>query len=239
MDYKEWKNALLTAQKVLDQAGVEFWFSHGTLLGLMREGRNIDHDNDIDISFMADKFNPNALKLLFEEGFRILRVFGFKDSSFEIQIQRSEIKMDLFFYYKSGIKIRHSGFHKFSPMDAERIDYFFSSKCSEVESHYFSGIGDLSVSKYSNLFLKQNYGNWKEVVKSWDYSNSPRNKKYTDERVPYYLSRIELDNMLLETGLLPIFPFENAFYWELKYKRLLHKIALMKEKESNSDWDRD
>ncbi len=44
---------LATVAAVLDAAGVRWWVDHGTLLGLVRDGRPLPWDDDIDLSFRA------------------------------------------------------------------------------------------------------------------------------------------------------------------------------------------
>ncbi|MBK1734149.1 hypothetical protein CKO15_02395 [Halorhodospira abdelmalekii] len=44
-------------QKALDEAGVRWWIDHGTLLGLVREGRLLPWDRDVDLSLPAAGLN--------------------------------------------------------------------------------------------------------------------------------------------------------------------------------------
>jgi hypothetical protein len=42
--------ALRVAAEALTAAGADWWVAYGTLLGLVREGRLMAHDNDIDLA---------------------------------------------------------------------------------------------------------------------------------------------------------------------------------------------
>lgn len=45
---------LLETKKLLDELGIRFYLMAGTLLGIIREGRLLPWDNDIDIGLLAD-----------------------------------------------------------------------------------------------------------------------------------------------------------------------------------------
>lgn len=62
-------------KRILNEAGVEFILSYGTLLGAVRENDFISHDEDIDLS-MSHKDLPLLLSSLFllrEHGFEVCR----------------------------------------------------------------------------------------------------------------------------------------------------------------------
>lgn len=57
---------------LLNKAGVPYWVCHGTLLGLIRDGRLIPWDHDIDIALWAGDFSKEALiELMLKNGFRL------------------------------------------------------------------------------------------------------------------------------------------------------------------------
>ena len=51
-------------KRILNEAGVEFILSYGTLLGAVRENDFISHDEDIDLSMLHDGL-PRLLSSLF------------------------------------------------------------------------------------------------------------------------------------------------------------------------------
>ena len=64
------KNFIL-AIKILNKKKIDYWICHGTLLGLVRDKRLIEWDNDIDIGVLKSSKNRCIIKTLFEKkGFK-------------------------------------------------------------------------------------------------------------------------------------------------------------------------
>jgi hypothetical protein len=53
---------------ILDRLHVPFWLDWGTLLGCVRGGDLIPHDNDIDIGILAETWTPHLAQVLRDEG---------------------------------------------------------------------------------------------------------------------------------------------------------------------------
>lgn len=56
------KKALKEVKEVLDTNGIEFWLNFGGLLGAVREGKFIDHDNDIELNAWSQKVTEEQMK---------------------------------------------------------------------------------------------------------------------------------------------------------------------------------
>ena len=54
-----------------DKAGVPAFICYGTLLGAVRNGKLIGHDNDIDIAYVSE--HPHPVDVV-REGYRVERV---------------------------------------------------------------------------------------------------------------------------------------------------------------------
>lgn len=66
---------LLDFKRILDDAGITFLLSYGTLLGAVREGDFISHDEDIDLIVSCEQ-TPSLLSSLFvlrDNGFEVCR----------------------------------------------------------------------------------------------------------------------------------------------------------------------
>ena len=90
-------------QKLLEQTGFMFFFDMGTLLGIVREGRLLKHDMDIDIGVIvqgdADKEKLKAL--LISSGARlkyeyVVAELGVIEQSYLYQ----GVKFDISYYYR-------------------------------------------------------------------------------------------------------------------------------------------
>ena len=56
-------SCLKDLKKVLDKHQILFWLEHGTLLGLVRDGKIIEGDNDIDLSAFYKSFIDEYKKI--------------------------------------------------------------------------------------------------------------------------------------------------------------------------------
>lgn len=105
--------------EVLEKVGINYWLSHGTLLGLAREGKILDWDNDIDIAIEGYKA-IEFWKMLFNE----LENMGFRiDYRFNYLLCRKPNEVDLpislelnwrtdegFLYIGGSLEERNPGF---------------------------------------------------------------------------------------------------------------------------------
>ena len=66
---------LLDFKRVLDDAGITFLLSYGTLLGAVREGDFISHDEDIDLIVSCEQTQSllSSLFVLRDNGFEVCR----------------------------------------------------------------------------------------------------------------------------------------------------------------------
>jgi len=68
----ESEQVLLDVLDILDGSPFQYWVSHGTLLGLVREGRILPWDSDIDISVWSHEVSKEVIIELFQlQGFRV------------------------------------------------------------------------------------------------------------------------------------------------------------------------
>jgi tetratricopeptide (TPR) repeat protein len=100
--------AMQDLRDAMDRAGVPFFFAAGTALGLVREGRPLSADSDIDIGVFEPDWDRDALIALFT-----------RDPRFELdlhpQTKRVTIRhrggspIDVFRFYREGDHIYHDG----------------------------------------------------------------------------------------------------------------------------------
>ena len=72
---EQYSKLLLFFDDVMKQAGIPYWLSEGTALGVIRENRLLPWDDDIDTSFLEkyrDTFIKKVLPILEQNGFRIV-----------------------------------------------------------------------------------------------------------------------------------------------------------------------
>lgn len=162
---------------------VFFFFEAGTLLGIVREGRLLRHDNDIDVAVRAYEKEEidKTRKILLKAGCRLARTFtiegkGTVEDAFEIYGLRFDV-----FYINHG-----------DPMDYCYLMYK-GPETQETESEWnvmrlkFTPVTRLKKIEYEGLMvnvpedaeehLREKYGDWEKPNKYFDYQNAPNTEK--------------------------------------------------------------
>ena len=92
-------SVLTSGIHVLDAAGVPYWVCNGTLLGLVRDGRLIPWDIDLDIALMSDGDLEIVVPLLIESGFS---VYDAGDGSDYVVLEKDGVRFDLNLFREVG-----------------------------------------------------------------------------------------------------------------------------------------
>lgn len=148
------KSNLLAVKKVLDHHGVGFGLMYGTLLGAVREGGFITHDEDTDL-FVLEESRERLLGALFELGGAGF-VVGRYDGKL-LSITRADEYIDFYIFRKKGKSKREcSGY-------VVNFKHFLNT-----EEFYFLG-ERFNIPAHSKSLLKSLYGEDWETPKE----NSP------------------------------------------------------------------
>jgi len=102
---RQGSNTILKLQNILERSGLFFFFDMGTLLGIVREGRILKHDLDIDVAVYASSEDEKEFlrNLLMENSCRRRLSFsidglGIVEESFIYK----NIKFDINYYYREN-----------------------------------------------------------------------------------------------------------------------------------------
>jgi len=100
------------AIRILEKHGCTWWLEAGTCLGAVRERDFLAHDADIDIGIMGKHVDLwNTLQAEFKEaGFVLYHAWEHDGRKTELSFEREKIKLDLFFFYRSGEFMWHGIF---------------------------------------------------------------------------------------------------------------------------------
>lgn len=147
--------ALRDLLRVLDGAKVPFFFAAGTALGLVRAGRPLGADGDIDVGIFEEDFDRE----------RLIEIFT-ADPMFDLDLHpqsrkvglrhRGGAPVDIFPFYREGDRVWHDGvfvrWHN-SPFEVTR-----------------QRVGDLEVPLPADVdrYLTENYGDWRTPWPGFD-----------------------------------------------------------------------
>jgi tetratricopeptide (TPR) repeat protein len=140
----------------LDGAGVPYFIAAGTALGLVREGRPLSADNDIDVGVFDDQFDYDALMALFAKNPRFdfdvvhphTKKIGLK--------HRGGSPIDIFRFYPEGDKVYH-----------DAVFVRWANSPFQVERRDIRGL-NLPLPGDADKYLTENYGDWRTPNPSFD-----------------------------------------------------------------------
>ena len=167
-------------QSVLEQTGVPFFFDMGTLLGIVREGRLLGHDRDVDVAVCSA--DPNDIdfvtKILMDNGclhkyrYEVADI-GVVEDSFVI----NGIKFDINYYYRNGtFDLCYLSYTRpektYEPYTVDVVEL----RCQHVErlkSICFGG-KMIAIPEDAEFYLQQRYGtNWRIPNKNYFFWEGP------------------------------------------------------------------
>ena len=166
---EEARAALRLAVEALAEAGAVVWVTYGTLLGLVREGRLLPHDDDIDIAVMAGAHGEQIKVAMAARGLTpMLDEVGPWGVS-KLKFNRGQVVIDLFFVREEG------------PVLADYCTLVRRSLLRSthppvtIEMRELGGMV-LPVPREAEAYLAHLYGaGWRQPVINWNWYMSPPN----------------------------------------------------------------
>jgi len=94
IDEKEWIESLCEVKTILDRGSIKYWLDQGTLLGVVRDGKFISWDTDIDIGIFYSEARKiiKLVSKLEKKGFKVI----IRDHY--IHLYKNSVILDLCFY---------------------------------------------------------------------------------------------------------------------------------------------
>lgn len=187
MDKQKATQNLIDAIDTLNDQGLTNFIIDGTLLGAIRECDFIAHDTDIDIGVFMDEWTLGTMADVFyrmmKKGFILYHSFGIFGKHFELAWYRDGIKVDFFFYYKVGDKIRFNAFlngGRTLPDDILTYEYDAENFNCLIQME-FNGIV-VNIPALPKQILEQKYGkDWETPKTKWCWANDPKNKVHNKQ----------------------------------------------------------
>jgi len=162
---------------IFDKHGVRYWLDFGTLLGIVREGRILPWDDDMDISIFEDdrqkvhdivmpeikKLNYRTYsRLHMDENDEILKngdFRTFKVRNYRWKFFKGYVKLDIFVMYRKDDYLYWREFGKQHRLPTKLI--------SEFDTIEFNG-KNYTKPKDTDAYLTYHYGDWRVAIENYD-----------------------------------------------------------------------
>lgn len=166
-------DALRQMKAAMRESGVKYFLDCGTLLGLIREGRLLQHDHDIDISIPPNGGSPAKLvEALLKHGYVFSRGVEYEDVLDAISMTYRGIPVDFDFWVEQNGKRLHRTYYsgKHGGIGNE-VHGFFSLYESVKKTIPYEFVGEsYEIPEDSDLVLTEQYGDWRIPNSSWNYN---------------------------------------------------------------------
>ncbi|MBB3322575.1 LicD family protein [Atlantibacter sp. RC6] len=147
-------DALKDLRTIFNDNNIEFFLISGTLLGCIRNGQLLSHDKDIDVGIWYNSERNNLINILSSSGYFEFHAFR---SQHVIRIKHvNGISIDVFYHYKEQDNYWHGG-----------VKLKWNNTPFLLKDHRFLGVV-FKIPENYDLYLTENYGNWKIEQKDFD-----------------------------------------------------------------------
>lgn len=175
------RRTLLDLRQDLSAAGIDFFLISGTLLGCIREGNILGHDKDIDVGVMDHVGPADIRKALIGTG-RFMPLPLVTERILRVK-HACGVMLDIFFHWEHDGRLLHEG----------QKTRWWNTPFSLVE-HDFLGEKFL-VPDNADLYLSENYGDWRTPVQAFETFCDTPNMLVADEKeLLWYYYRALLDH---------------------------------------------
>lgn len=177
---KHGKEVLVHLAEVIERHKLPVFAAYGTLLGFVREGGFLSHDDDIDLGVLPGEWTPRKmLKVLLEEeeGFTFMFAFSYNGKVTEFKLQYDGVPIDFFFYEDDGAKFFAGSYHfypdvKYPAPNANSAQRVVEPRIVGLDKINVYGI-EFPVPANVEYVLEKLYGNWRVPDKNWDDNKHP------------------------------------------------------------------
>lgn len=178
---------LVVVQELLAREGIACFADFGTLLGLVREGRLLSHDLDVDLGVIVHEEADFArIRIALERfGMRLWREYRVDDRLVESSFRMLGVKVDLGYYEvderasKVWLLYREPD-RKYGPRERDVVEMTYSP-VREMTTISVQG-ADIRIPANAEELLAEKYGpTWRVPDENWVYWESPAATKIAAE----------------------------------------------------------
>ncbi|WP_110641192.1 hypothetical protein [Salinicola sp. CPA57] len=159
--------ALAQLKEDLAQFDIDFFLVSGTLLGCVREGTILGHDTDIDVGLMPE-VTMKSLRQAIKHSSRFKLQEIVSENTLYV-MHPNGVKIDLFRHYEENGKLYHGG-----------IKCRWWNTPFELQTTQFLG-SEYWVPQNHDLYLTENYGDWRTPVIEFETFLDTPNIEVTDD----------------------------------------------------------
>ena len=177
---KRGKLVLAHLAEIIKKHNIPAFAAYGTLLGFVRDGGFLPHDDDIDLGVLPGEWSPSRLlKVLIEEedGFSFLFAFSYDGRVTEFKLEYAGVPIDFFFYQDDGEKFFAGSYHYYPEVHYPTSNANSAQRVCEPRIEKLDSINifniDFPVPANTEYVLKSLYGNWRVPDSNWNDNKHP------------------------------------------------------------------
>lgn len=183
---KRGKEVLADLIAIFKKHGIPGYAACGTLLGFVRDGGFMPHDDDIDVAILPGEWTPNrVLRTMLGEGFEY--VFGFSHAGMldEFKMRWKGVPIDFFFYEDDGEHFNSAVYYyspdvKYPSPNANTVMIFPEMRFKKLTTIKVYGI-DVPVPDPPEKACEDHFGpTWDIPQAGYDGSKNTRLRRLTD-----------------------------------------------------------
>ena len=192
---------MLDVSEILRRRNIPGFAMFGTLLGFVRDGGFIPHDDDIDMGVMPGSITaPELLRILLneEKGFEFMFAFRYQDKMTEFKVMYKSVPIDFFFFEQEAAESSYIAYSwqadaAYPCTEANTATRMYDPAITGVKDMELFG-GRIPIPENAEEWLEGHYGkSWRIPDPTWVDGKHRKLVKLPD--FGYSLTREEALNM--------------------------------------------
>jgi phosphorylcholine metabolism protein LicD len=178
---QEGEGVLHAASKVLNEIKVFHWLEFGTLLGVVRDGKLISHDTDIDFGVFLGDRSKDIQRAFEKAGFRLVHRLEIDNGNYGLEesYELNGVGVDLFYFTKTE-KGMYCHLFPFESKN-KRLVRELSTTVNDFRVINWRDL-DIHIPKEAEQRLRDTYGDFQTPNKNWHTPTQALNSKIIEKQ---------------------------------------------------------